>query len=395
MKLCIVTHAVVRGDGQGRVNYEVTWEALRRGHAVTLVASSVAPDLLQHPQVQWISITVKQFPSALLKEIVFAQQSAKWLKQHRSEFDLVKVNGAITSASSDVNAVHFVHSAWLKSKVHPARSDRTPYGWYHWLYSALNAQWEKQAFRKTKVVVAVSEQVKREIVELGIPEASVKVILNGVDVDEFKPGRVSRQALNLPFGYPLALFAGDIRINRKNLDTVLHALVEVPSLHLAVVGMLEGSPYPQLAAELNIESRVHFLGYRNDIANVMKAADFFVFPSRYEPFGMVVLEAMASGIPVITSATAGVAECVTPECGVVLADPDDVIGLSQVLHELASNLRKCHTKGKAARATAEHHSWKSKANQYVELFEQLTFAKATVAENFGSTSKLQNIGVWR
>ena len=117
MKLCIVTHKVVIGDGQGRVNYEVAWEAIRRGHHVTLLASSVDVALQQHSQVDWISIPVKGYPLQLVREIAFSTQSAWWLNKHQKEFDLIKLNGAITSARGDVNAVHFVHNSWLRSPI--------------------------------------------------------------------------------------------------------------------------------------------------------------------------------------------------------------------------------------------------------------------------------------
>jgi hypothetical protein len=117
MKLCIVTHKVATGDGQGRVNYEVAWEAIRRGHHVTLLASSVDLELQQHSQVNWISIPVKGYPLQLVREMAFSTKTAWWLNKHHKEFDLIKLNGAITSARGDVNAVHFVHSSWLRSPI--------------------------------------------------------------------------------------------------------------------------------------------------------------------------------------------------------------------------------------------------------------------------------------
>ncbi len=152
---------------------------------------------------------------------------------------------------------------------------------------------------------------------------------------------------------------------------MLHTLVQVPELHLVVVGATAGSPYPQLAESLNLENRVHFLGFRQDVPDLMKAADFLVFPSRYEPFGLVVLEAMATGLPVVTAATTGAAELVTPECGVVLPDSDD----TQALAEAMSRLVKCDRQqrsqmGEAARAIAEQHSWANMARNYVDLFEE-------------------------
>jgi glycosyltransferase involved in cell wall biosynthesis len=380
VKLCIVTHNVIKGDGQGRVNYEITWEAIRRGHDVTLLASQVAPELRENSQVQWIGIPVKGWPAEIIRNMIFSWRSAIWLLQHRSEFDLVKANGAITAIPADVNAVHFVHSSWLKFSAFKATSKSFKnvlnprgvlYDFYQWLYTAANARWEKKAFSQAKIVVAISNQIAKDLLEIGVAPERLQVILNGVDLQEFSPGTGDRKIWELPDGVPLALFAGDIRIPRKNLDTVLQALVKVPELHLAVAGITEGSPYLQLADSLGLSDRVHFLGLRHDVPQLMRAVDFLVFPSRYEPFGLVVIEAMACGLPVITAKTTGAAELVTPESGIVIADPDDAEALAQALLSLAGDRALRIQMGKFARNIAEKHSWERMAKSYVDLFENL------------------------
>jgi glycosyltransferase involved in cell wall biosynthesis len=372
VKLCIVTHKVKKGDGQGRVNYEVAKEAIRRGHHLTLVASEIAPELQQSSQVNWVSIPVEKFPTEFIRNFIFSQKSAAWLRKHRTEVDLVKVNGAITSAASDVNAIHFVHSSWLLSPAHISRVRRDLYGFYQWLYTALNGYWEKQAFRKAKVIVAVSQKVAQELEDIGVERSRIQVIVNGVDLEEFSPGSACRQTLGLPENVTLALFAGDIRTTRKNLDTVLRALVKVPNLHLAVVGNTEASPFPAMAESLGVNQRVHFLGYRRDIAQIMRAVNLFVFPSRYEACTLVLLEALASGLPVITATATGGAELITPECGVVLPNSDDADALANALSSLASNSTQMQQMGHAARAVAEQHSWGIMAQTYVNLFEELS-----------------------
>ncbi|GAX35859.1 glycosyltransferase family 4 protein [Nodularia sp. NIES-3585] len=371
MKICIVTHVVQKGDGQGRVNYEVAKEAIRRGYQLTLLAREVAPELKQNSAVNWIPITVKSYPTELIRNLIFAQKTANWLRQHRGDFDLVKVNGAITKEEADINAVHFVHSSWLRSPVHSSRIRRDLYGFYQWLYTAVNARWEKQAFHKAKVVVAVSEKVAQELVSIGVPRSRIRVIVNGVDLQEFAPGLGDRQKLGLPTDVNLALFAGDIRTPRKNLDTVLHALAKVPDLHLAVVGNTEGSPFPPLAASLGLNERVHFMGYRRDIPEIMRSADLFVFPSRYEACTLVLLEALSSGMPVITALATGGAELVTPESGIVLSDSDDLEALTQALQLLTSDRTLRQQMGKTARSIAEQHSWTNMAQTYLDLFEEL------------------------
>jgi glycosyltransferase involved in cell wall biosynthesis len=372
MKLCIVTHKIKKGDGQGRVNYEVAQEAICRGHELILLASEVAPELEENSQVNWIKIPVKGYPTEFVRNFIFAQKSADWLRQHRSEIDLVKVNGAINLAAADVNAVHFVHSSWLRSPVHISRNRRDLYGFYQWLFTAFNARWEKQAFQKAQVVVAVSEKVAQELVNIGVPRSRIRVIINGVDLEEFAPGESDRQKLGLPENVTLALFAGDIRTPRKNLDTVLHALAKVPDLHLAVVGHTQGSPFPELAASLGLSDRVHFVGFRRDIPQIMQAVDLFVFPSRYEACSLVLLEALSSGLPVITATATGGGELVTPECGIVLSDSDDINALAVALMSLVSDIPLMQQMGKAARSVAEQHSWTTMAQTYVDLFEELS-----------------------
>lgn len=371
MNICIVTQRVTKGDGQGRVNYEVAWEALRRGHSLILLASQIAPELEQHPQAIWVPIGVKHVPTQLLQDLAFSIQSGSWLKQHRSQFDLVKVNGSITRSKADVNAVHFVHTSWLKSPMHSWHCRRDLNGAYQWLYSALNASWERQAFRKATTVVAVSEQVRQELLAMGVASEAIRVILNGIDLQEFHSGEGNRAAFGLPEQVPFALFVGDIRTPRKNLETVLRALVQVPTLHLAVVGGTEGSPYLKLAAKLHLSQRVHFLGQRQDVPDIMRSADMFVFPSRYETFGLVVLEAMASGLPVITASTTGAAQLITADCGVVLADPEDTAALIDSLKLLVVDRTRRQQMGVSARTIAENHSWSNTARQYIDLFEEL------------------------
>ncbi len=371
MKICIVTRSVIKGDGQGRANYEVVWEAIRRGYEITLIATNVAPDLQRNSKVTWIHIPVKGYPTQLLSSLVFSQRSEAWLKKHRHDFDIIQVYGAVTDVEADINTIQFVHTAWFKSPMHISHTRRDSYGIYQWLYTALNASWERKALRQAKVVVAVSEKIKQDLIDVGVPPDKIQIILNGVDLEEFTPGSTERSSLGLPEGVPLALFVGDIRTNRKNLDTVLRALGEVPNLQLAVVGAVEGSPYPDLAAKLAVDQRVHFLDFRRDVAAIMKAVDLFVFPSRYEACTLVLLEAMASGLPVITAATAGGAEIVTPECGVVLSDSEDVHTLIRSLNELVNDSARRTQMGQAARAIAEQHSWVSKARDYVDLFEAL------------------------
>jgi glycosyltransferase involved in cell wall biosynthesis len=375
MNLALITHKFARGDGQGRVNYEIAKAALAEGHVVWLVASEIAPELAAHSRARTVVIDVNGWPSALLKNQVFAIRSTWWLGRNRHQLDLVHVNGFLTWGRADVNTSHFVHSAWLESRYHTARVRRDAYGAYQYLYSYCGSLLERWAYRRSNIVVGVSEQVRRELLDSGVDEGRLRVIANGVDLDEFAPATVSRRELGLPPGM-LLLFVGDIKTPRKNLDTLLRALARVRDATLVVVGSTSSSSYPAMARQLGLAERVLFLGYRRDIPQLMRAADLFVFPSRYEACSLVLLEAAASGLPIVAARSTGGTELLTPACSVLVNDPDDDGELAAVLNELLASPARVRHMGRAARTVAEAHSWQAMAARYLEIYRELGVRRA-------------------
>ncbi len=375
MNICIVTTFVKKGDGQGRANYEVVKEALRRGYTVSIVAREVAEEL--QDKVEWYQIDVAKWPSELLKEAAFSREATKWVKSNRSRFDIVQVYGAICQAPSTFNTLQYVHDGWLKSVAHPSKVRSDMMGKYQLMYSKTNAKLEKDALSKAERYIAVSEQIKDEVCAIGFPAERIEVILNGVDPSEFYPGVGDRKSLGLPTAGVLGAFVGDIRSNRKNLDSVLKAMVDVPHFQLAVCGSLEGSPYPALAEELGIADRTHFLGFRRDVADILRGCDLFVFPSRYEACTLALLEAMGTGLPVITARATGGSEIVSSEAGFVLEDTEDIAALTKALRTLVEDESLRRSMGERALEISKMHSWKSKAEEYINLFEA-HLAPATV-----------------
>jgi glycosyltransferase involved in cell wall biosynthesis len=368
MRLCIVTPNVIKGDGQGRANYEIAWEAIRRGHTVTLVAYNIDAGLVNETSVEAVRLAAKR--PQLLTEFSFRRLTGRWLARNQSRFDVVQTYGGFTPYPADFVTAQFTHHGWWRSASHAWKVVKAPYTFYQLVHTTLNRHWERRAFCDARWSIAVSSRIKQELIEIGVDEASVVIIYNGADIDEFRPRPSQREKFGLPPDTPLALFAGDLRLNRKNLDTVLHALARISNLHLAIAGDIRGSPYPELARSLNLSGRTHFLGKRDDMAELMGSCDFFVFPSHYEGFALVVVEALASGLPVVVSEAVGASEIVTGECGVVLSDPSAVNELTAAMREIALDPTRRARMGRAARSIAERHSWRAKAAEYVDLFER-------------------------
>ncbi|HEV3426926.1 MAG TPA: glycosyltransferase family 4 protein [Paraburkholderia sp.] len=394
MRVAIVTHVVRHNDGQGRVNHEIARAALDEGFEVTLVASHVAPELLAHPKVKWVRVQPsKLWPTNLLRQQVFALSSALWLKRHRREYDVLHVNGFITWAQADVNTAHFVHGGWARSKYYPFGLTRGVWSAYQFVYTRANAVLERWAYRRSRVIAAVSRKVADEIRACGgNPLERLDVIYNGVDTRGFSGAVADRAKFELPADKFLLLFVGDLRTPRKNLGTVLHALKQLPEhVHLAVAGYLPGSPYPEMARELGIASRVHFLGLVREMPVLMRSVDSYVFPSRYEAMSLSLLEAMASGLPVVTARTAGGAEIITPDCGIVLEDPDDARALAGAIQQLADDTPRRVAMGAAAAELACSFGWARMAAQYIALYRQLAGEAGAAVHNDSQSEHAEHV----
>ncbi len=107
------------------------------------------------------------------------------------------------------------------------------------------------------------------------------------------------------------------------------------------------------------------------MSSLMRAADLFVFPSRYEPYGLALLEAMASGLPVITTTAAGSADIVSAECGIVMDDPNNTGVLAVALKRLVQYPEKRKRMGQVARTVVEQYSWQQMTGRHLRLYEEI------------------------
>jgi UDP-glucose:(heptosyl)LPS alpha-1,3-glucosyltransferase len=219
------------------------------------------------------------------------------------------------------------------------------------------------------LVVAISEMVYRQFQEFyQLPSTDLRLVRLATDADRFeecdRPRRRMewRQTWGLEPGDTVGLFVG-LNYRLKGLEPLLHALKLVPEgapLRLLVAGNPQAADFERQAERLGISHRVRFLGYCADMRNCYFASDFLVHPTFYDPCSHVVLEAMACGLPVITTRYNGASELLhPPREGYVLDDPHDHQRMAWALTQLLDPGRRaaCGQAGRRAAAqwTFEHH----------------------------------------
>jgi UDP-glucose:(heptosyl)LPS alpha-1,3-glucosyltransferase len=223
-------------------------------------------------------------------------------------------------------------------------------------------------------IVAVSRRTKAEILaNYPVSERDVWVIHNGVDTERFRPDKARRDAMRKALGLADTDFAALFAANgwkTKGLNFAIEAMGRLPeNARLLVAGRGDAGAYRG-------SSRAVFLGPREDMPELFAAADALVHPSLHDPFPNSCLEAMASGVPVVTTSVTGAAEIMTDgKDGFVVGAGSDVGALAGRLRELLDAGRR-RAMGEEARRTAEGHTLARCAEAYLAVYEEVLKGKA-------------------
>ena len=239
------------------------------------------------------------------------------------------------------------------------------------VYHKLLAPFLRLVWKDAFAVVANSAGL-RELALAFDSRFDISIIPNGVDLDLYKT-----ETHKWPV--PRLLSVGRL-VYQKGLDLGMYALAELKDIgwewHIAGDGP-QMQPLQSLAKELNIDDRVIFHGWqsRKDLIQLYQQSNLFLFPSRHEGMPNAVLEAMASGLPVIASCIAGNEELVVDGNTGLLVPPEDEAALRLALHKLLSDVALRKDMGLASRRRVEeYYSWENTAWQYANLLEKASSA---------------------
>lgn len=306
----------------------------------------------------------------------FQPRLVRRLLRQVTEFepDIIQVNGARSVKYGALLSVLSPHRPWRLVY----RNIDSPRFWVQegakrWAYRNL-------VMRQMDGVVGVSQATLEEAVGAYRMHVPAAVIRNGIDLARLVPtvsGTALRDSLGTPRSARVALFAGNLG-HQKRPDRFLRVMLRATSRHQHLHGWILGDgPLRDVVQNsydaLALGDRIRFLGAREDVANVMNAADILVLTSDTEGIPAVVLEAAAVGVPTLSTAVGGISECVKHDVTGLLCMPGDEDALCEYLVSLATDHRRRRELGAAAtQMVKETFSMEVIGPQYLKFYRALT-----------------------
>ncbi|MGC8769806.1 MAG: glycosyltransferase family 4 protein [Brevinematia bacterium] len=297
----------------------------------------------------------------------------------KNKFDVIINNGCGQSLIQDVIITASVHKAWMYSfkKLKLKRFFLNP---LH--YITLFVEWLNYRFHRYTKIICVSYFIQKELCKFHkVSIEDTKVIHLGVNTEEFSPEKrnalrkSSREKYKFYDNDKILLFAAH-EWKRKGLDSILITLKRLPENYkLLIVGnpsARESVLFKKKVSLMNLTERVIFGGLCKNMLEAYAVGDIFVFPSTFDAFALVVLEAMSSGLPVITTSTVGASELINNgKNGFVLNDWKDIEEMKKIILSFFNNDEYYSDISKNARTTALSFTWEKVAKETEYFLEEI------------------------
>jgi UDP-glucose:(heptosyl)LPS alpha-1,3-glucosyltransferase len=365
LRIAFVVHDYNRHIGQGRYVAELA-SRFRQDHDVHVFANTFEePDpagITYHHVPAWR-------PNALATILSFVLPATALV---RGRFDIIHAQG-LCGLRHNVATAHFCQPGWDDAM---ARGNGR-LTWRQSVSRTLITPLERRALgkRSTRRVIAISERVRDDLARYYGRRDGVRVVYHGVDLATFHPrnrGRYrdeARAVLGATPGECLALYVGNLQ---KGAAAAIRATARVAGVRLVLVSSSNPDADCAVARAEAAADRVVFHPTSRQIERFFAAADVFLFPTLFETYGMVISEAMAAGLPVITSRAAGAAELIEPgESGWLTADPWDPDPIAEGLRTLAADPALRERMGAAARSRIEAYTWDRVADETLDIYREI------------------------
>lgn len=304
------------------------------GHEVAVFTRQFASDLPRFETVDGIPVhrVLTPGPKAIAS-LAYSIGAQPVLRRFRP--DILHVHGLLSAATTALLAKRLQGTPFVAKAMTGGQ-----FGEIYKLHHRRTGKWRgQQLARHTDRFVAISQEIYDELDQLDVPPARRVMIPNGVDIDRFEPvtmdkKRALRRQLNLPDG-PLVIFCGRLT-RQKRLDLLLQVWSEVQSLHPSAQLLLLGTGEEELALRRLAGKNVIFGGRQPDVAPFLQASDLFVLPSDSEGLSNAMLEAMASGLPVIVTEVGAAPQLLASGQAGRLIQPGDKTQLFEALDSTLS-----------------------------------------------------------
>jgi glycosyltransferase involved in cell wall biosynthesis len=233
---------------------------------------------------------------------------------------------------------------------------------------------------KVSGLIAVSDEVRESIIrQIGPIQDKVITIPNGVDVRRYKPSvdkETIRRQLGIELDSRLMVTVGRLTTQKGHRHLITAAATVVsryPDAHFLFIG--EGELQETLQAQakaLGISEHIHFLGIRNDVPDILAVADLFVLPSLWEGLSIALLEAMASGKPIVATAVSGTTQVLIPGKTGLVVPPRDSRALADAITQLLSDPVRAQAMGRVAKQHVKmNFSAQKQADEHLALYRRL------------------------
>ena len=371
-RLTLVASNVAPVGGMERAAHELATRLLARGWEVTVVARSCA--VTPQPGLRFHRVYAPPRPVSVAILLSYMQGTLA-VRRHRRGF--LQLVNPVAGNRADVVTVQFCETAYRRLVGTPRRRRG---GALYRLSEAVAQTADRLAERwsftpaRTTRLVPVSDGVGRELEKL-FPRAAgtTRTIPNGVDRAAFAPDPAARAEVRASLGLAaedlVALFAGG-DWHRKGLGLAIDGVAGAPGWQLIVVGDGDREAFAARAAARGAGDRVHFAGRRTDMPRWYAAADAFVFPSAYEGFSLVTLEAAASGLVLIVRRINGTEDLVSDGVSGWFVEPE-AASIALRLRQLAADPGLLAAMRDAARLASEPYDWERIADAYEALYAEI------------------------
>jgi N-acetyl-alpha-D-glucosaminyl L-malate synthase BshA len=358
--------------GSGIVATELGKRLARRGHHVHFITHAVPVRLREFEErISFHPVETESYP--LFNHQPYALNLAAKMSEviERAELDILHVHYALPHAVSAYLAKQIVRPRPVQVITTLHGTDITLVGLQPSFFSVT-----KFSIEQSDAVTAVSGWLRDQTVSIFDVKTPIHVIRNFVDPGKFRPLAASdrRHAFARP-GEVLLMHASNFRPvkNAPRVVEVFRAVAAQVPARLLLVG--EGPELPAcraLAEELGVVDRVTFLGDQEYIEALLPYADIFLLPSDHESFGLVALEAMSCGVPVVATRVGGMPEVIADGVNGYLCDPGDVEGMSALAVALARDpARRTAIAGAARAAASEQFDIDRAVDRYLDLYASL------------------------